>query len=73
MRKMETVYEILISMGATGSKNYSSVMGKKEPIAHPCNCKCECPYGYGRAMCFPCLARIMSEHSEKKSAPMPKG
>lgn len=25
-----------------------SVIGQKEPLAHPKNCKNECPYGYGR-------------------------
>ena len=35
-------------------------------IAHPQNGKAECPYGYGRAFCFPCYAKIMKEHSEQK-------
>lgn len=64
---MEGVYEILITMGVADSRNYSSVMGKKEPVAHPCNCKCECPYGYGRAMCFPCMERILHDHQTRKS------
>lgn len=42
-------------------------VGQKEPLAHPCNCRCECPYGYGRAVCFPCLARIMSDQKTKKT------
>lgn len=46
----------------TTHNTYSSVMGKKEPLAHPQNCSTECPYGYGRAFCFPCMAKIMSEH-----------
>lgn len=35
-------------------------------IAHPQNCNTECPYGYGRSFCFPCMAKILSEQSEKK-------
>lgn len=38
---------------------------EKEPLAHPRNCKTECPYGYGRAFCFPCYAKIMSEYKTK--------
>ncbi len=41
----------------------TSVIGKKEPLAHPQNCRTECPYGYGRAFCFPCMAKIMAEHN----------
>lgn len=52
----------------TMTGNYSSVIGKKEPLAHPQNCKTECPYGYGRAFCFPCIAKIMSEHNAAKKA-----
>lgn len=26
----------------------ASVLGKKEPVSHPVNCKEECPYGYDR-------------------------
>ncbi len=39
-----------------------SAIGQKEPIAHPKNCSHECPYGYGRAFCWPCMAKIMNEH-----------
>ncbi|MBO6241424.1 MAG: hypothetical protein J6M44_03160 [Butyrivibrio sp.] len=39
-----------------------SVIGQKEPLAHPKNCSHECPYGYGRAFCWPCMAKIMNEH-----------
>ena len=67
---MKEVYEILITMGANGSRGYTSVMGKKEPVAHPCNCKCECPYGYGRAMCFPCMERILHDHQAGKRNPV---
>lgn len=55
---MSREYNIEKTMTCT----YSSVIGKKEPLAHPQNCKSECPYGYGRAFCFPCMAKIMSEH-----------
>ncbi len=51
--------------GVTG-ENQSSVLGRREPLAHPCNCKKECPYGYNRAFCFPCYAKIMAEHRKKK-------
>ena len=46
--------------------SHSSVIGKKEPLPHPQNCKTECPYGYGRAFCFPCMAKIMAEHNAAK-------
>ncbi|WP_074462435.1 hypothetical protein [Butyrivibrio hungatei] len=39
-----------------------SVIGQKEPLAHPKNCKHECPYGYGRAFCWPCMAMILADH-----------
>lgn len=39
------------------------VLTNRERIPHPCNCKTECPYGYGKAFCFPCMAKIMSEHN----------
>ncbi|WP_155831389.1 hypothetical protein [Butyrivibrio sp. LC3010] len=39
-----------------------SVIGQKEPLPHPKNCSHECPYGYGRAFCWPCMAKIMNEH-----------
>lgn len=55
----------------TMTNSYSSVIGKKEPLAHPQNCRTECPYGYGRSFCFPCMAKIMSEHSAAKKAAGP--
>ena len=62
---MSAQYNVMKSTGVTGA-HYSSVIGQKEPLAHPQNCKTECPYGYGRAFCFPCLAKIMSEHNAAK-------
>lgn len=50
-----------------------SCTGKKEPIAHPKNCKTECSYGYGRAFCFPCMAKIMADHKAYKNTPPLKG
>lgn len=49
---------------------YPAVSNQKEQIAHPCNCKHECPYGFGRSFCFPCMAKIMSEHraAQRKGA-----
>ncbi len=64
---MSAEYNKLKTMGVTGSY-YTSVIGKKEPLPHPCNCKTECPYGYGKAFCFPCMAKIMSEHYANKKA-----
>lgn len=43
-----------------------SAINAKEPIAHPKNCRTECPYGYDRAFCFPCMAKIMNEHRAAK-------
>lgn len=43
-----------------------STINAKEPIAHPKNCRTECPYGYDRAFCFPCMAKIMNEHRAAK-------
>ena len=53
------------------AKNYgSSSLGHRGGLEHPKNCKCECPYGYGRAFCWPCMKKIVSEHNAaKKSAP----
>ena len=59
-------YEILKVMGVIQKRPATSIMGKKEPVAHPCNCKTECPYGYGRSFCFPCMAKIMNEHRAKR-------
>ena len=57
---MSASYNIMKTTGVTGMDT-GSVIGKKEPIKHPVNCKTECPYGYDRAYCFPCYAKIMAE------------
>lgn len=44
----------------------TSMVGKKMPLAHPCNCKHECSYGKDRAFCFPCMAKIVAEHKALK-------
>ena len=62
---MSAEFNVMKTTGVTGAK-YSSVICKKEPLAHPCNCKTECPYGYGKAFCFPCMAKIMAEHRAAK-------
>lgn len=59
---MSREYNVMQTM----TNNYSSVIGKKEPLAHPQNCRTECPYGYGRSFCFPCMAKIMTEHNATK-------
>ena len=64
---MSAEYNIRKTTGVTGA-HYSSAIGQKEPLAHPCNCKDECPYGYGKAFCFPCYKKIMSEHYAAKKA-----
>ena len=48
------------NVGRTMTQNYSSVIGKPEPVAHPLNCNAECPYGKGRSFCFPCMAKMNS-------------
>ena len=48
--------------------SYTSVLGKPIPNAHPSNCKHECPDGKDRAFCFPCYAKIMSEHRAARKA-----
>ena len=60
---MSREYNVMQTM----TNNYSSVIGKKEPLAHPQNCRTECPYGYGRSFCFPCMAKIMAEHNAAKN------
>ena len=50
------------------SNSTTSIIGKKEPLPHPKNCKTECPYGYGKAFCFPCMAKIMAETRTAKKA-----
>lgn len=62
---MSARYNIMKTTGVSGV-SIRSAIGQKEPLAHPCNCKTECPYGYGRAFCFPCMAKIMSEHNANK-------
>ena len=53
----------VIDRRSGNSKSYGrSAIDQKEPLAHPRNCKHECPYGYGRAFCWPCMAKIMNEH-----------
>jgi len=59
---MSREYNVMQTM----TNNYSSVIGKKEPLAHPQNCRTECPYGYGRSFCFPCMAKIMAENNATK-------
>ena len=63
-RKMSVQYNIMKTTGVTGT-NYTCMIGKKEPLAHPKNCKHECPYGYDRTFCFPCYAKIMAGHKER--------
>ncbi len=55
------------NVGRTITQNYSSAIGRPEPVAHPLNCNAECPYGRGRAFCFPCMAKIMAEHKAAKN------
>ena len=43
-----------------------SAINMKEPIAHPCNCDHECCYGKDRALCFPCMKKIVEEHRAAK-------
>ena len=63
-RKMAIITTALIKATAF-SKPYTSNIGKKEPVAHPKNCRHECPYGYDRTFCFPCYAKIMADHKER--------
>lgn len=58
---------VVNGMGGAPKTVTRSVIGQKEPVAHPKNCKNECPYGYGRAFCWPCMAKIMAEHRAVKS------
>ena len=69
---MSAEFNKIKAMGVTGSYT-ASCMGKKEPLPHPCNCQKECPYGYGRAFCFPCLAKIMTSHRANKKVTPLKG
>lgn len=63
---MTTTQKTLENMGVIGPRPVPSVIGRGEPLAHPQNCKTECPYGKGRAFCFPCMAKILSEQKAKK-------
>lgn len=54
------------TLKAVGANSYP-VAGRSEPVAHPQNCKHECPYGHDRAFCFPCMAKILSEHRAAKN------
>lgn len=47
---------------------YNPIIGKKEPLSHPVNCKNECPYGYDRAFCFPCMLKIQREMKAKRTS-----
>ncbi len=46
--------------------------GTKDPIPvsglSPRNCRTPCPYGRGKTFCFPCLGKIMDEHSKSRKA-----
>ncbi len=53
--------------GVTGEEA-SSAIGRREPLAHPCNCNNECPYGYNRAFCFPCMKKIVEEYRTAKKS-----
>ena len=66
---MTTVNSELIKATAF-SQPYTSALGKKEPLAHPGNCRTECPYGFGKAFCFPCCAKIMAERRAAKEVMM---
>ncbi len=57
---MSSAYNELKFTHLREGAHYDSSIGKKEPLPHPCNCKTECPYGYGKAFCFPCMAKLMS-------------
>ncbi|MBR4579739.1 MAG: hypothetical protein IKO32_00715 [Lachnospiraceae bacterium] len=61
-----TSREVLETMGATKETQAVSVIGKREPVAHPKNCFTECAYGRGKSFCFPCMAKILSEHNAMK-------
>jgi hypothetical protein len=71
---MSTEFNVIKTTGVTGV-SYASVMGRGEPVAQPQNCnEPGCPYGYGRAFCFPCYAKILEgsrkrgeEHGELRS------
>ncbi len=63
---MSVPYNELKTNGVTGDSIFP-VVGRGEPIAHPCNCKTECSYGYNRAFCFPCMAKILNEHRAAKN------
>ena len=56
-----TSNEIIETMGANDSRPVTSVLGKREPVAYPKNCRTQCSYGTGKSFCFPCIAQILSE------------
>lgn len=64
---MSAAFNVIKTTGVTGAQ-YSSVIGRRAPNAHPCNCKHECPYGKDRAFCFPCYAKIMNEHRASRKS-----
>ena len=61
-----TDYSLLKTMGVIEAKPVTSVIGKKEPIAHPTNCRIQCSYGTGKTFCYPCMKLILAEHKESK-------
>ncbi len=52
---------------------YRSAIGQRMPVEHPRNCRTECPYGFGRAFCFPCMAKIMGEFRDERKRPDDEG
>ena len=56
-----TSIDIKELMGSCDSRPATSVIGKKEPVANPKNCRTQCSYGTGKSFCFPCMAMILSE------------
>ncbi len=62
-----TDYSLLKTMGVTEARPVTSVMGKKEPTAHPTNCRIQCSYGMGKTFCFPCMKEILEEHKALKA------
>lgn len=62
--EMSRKYNVKKVRSAESSTTVSSNSGNN--ISHPQNCRTECPYGYGRSFCFPCMAKIMSEHAAQK-------
>jgi len=68
-RKGNAMSRTVVDRRTGKTKNHgSSAAGHRESLAHPKNCKCECPYGYGRAFCWPCMNKIVSEHNAARKA-----